>query len=87
MTPVKPRDSLTRSEIVSNRLRKLAKLADLDNGYLKVLADRLDVHQTTISAWIAQGYVPMFQVRKLQRRFGNRSAPLDELCPEEFRSV
>ena len=87
MTPEKPRDSLTRSEIVSNRLRKLAKLADLDNGYLKILADRLDVHQTTISAWIAQGYVPVFQVRKLQRRFGKRHAPLDELCPPEFRSV
>jgi hypothetical protein len=87
MTPEKHREKPTRQEIVSNRLRKLAKLADLDNGYLKVLADRLDVHQTTISAWIAQGYVPVFQVRKLQRRFGKRCAPLDELCPEEFRSV
>lgn len=87
MTPVKSRDSMTRQELVSHHLRRLAKRVDPANGLLLKLAEHIDVHQTTLSAWTAQGYVPLFQVRKMQKKFGRKHVPLAELCPEEFRSV
>lgn len=87
MIDAKTRDKVARSEVVSLHLRRLAKRADPENGYLLSLAEFIDVHQTTISAWVAQGYVPLFQVRKMQKKFGRKHVPLNELCPEEFRSV
>lgn len=82
MESVKPR---TRQELVAKVLRTCALDCDPRNGRLKSVADLLAVHETTISGWIAQGYVPEFQVRKLQKCFGTRTVSLDDLCPVEFR--
>lgn len=76
--------TLSRSEIVSYHLRRMAKKADPVNGWLMVLADDLEVHPTTISDWIAQGYIPQHQCKRLHKRFG-KLAPFDELCPLENR--
>lgn len=87
MLDAKTRESLSRSDLVSHHLRVLALLADPRNGLLKNLADKIPVHPTTLSTWIEQGYVPLFQCRKLQKLFGKKKVPLDELCPEEFRNA
>jgi hypothetical protein len=38
-----------------------------------------------LSDWAAQGYVPHFQCKKLHKRFG-KLAPIDDLCPAEYRT-
>lgn len=85
MSIVKPRDEMTRQEIVSLVLRQCALLCDPRHGHLKSLADALEVHEVTVSVWIGQGYVPEHQIRKLQKKFGKKNAPIDDLCPVEFR--
>ena len=87
MLDAKTRETMTRNELISHHMRRLALIADPVNGHLSKLADHIEVHATTISAWIAQGYVPWFQCKKIQKRFGRKLVPLDELCPEEFRSA
>ena len=78
---------MTRKEKVSFHLRTLALRIDPRNGHLQSLADEIGVHSTRMTAWINQGYVPMFQVRKLQKRFGEDHVPVDELCPPEYRNA
>jgi hypothetical protein len=85
MLDAKTRDSMSRKDLVSHHLRVLALQVDPRTGLLNRLAEELDVHPVTLSAWIAQGYVPWFQCKKLQKRFGRKLVPLDDLCPEEFR--
>lgn len=85
METVKPRDEMSRQELVSLILRRCALLCDPRRGRLKSLAESIDVHEVTVSVWIGQGYVPKHQVRKLQKKFGKENAPLDGLCPIEFR--
>jgi hypothetical protein len=85
MDAVKPREEMTRQEIVSFALRQCALLCDPKHGHLKSLAAVIDAHEVTLSVWIGQGYVPEHQVRKLQKKFGKKNAPLDDLCPVEFR--
>jgi hypothetical protein len=85
MLDAKARDALSRTDLVSYCLRLLALNVDPGNGHLTKLAEAIDVHPTTVSAWIGQGYVPMFQCKKLQKRFGQKAVPLDDLCPHEFR--
>lgn len=84
MSAIKPRDEMTRTELVSYILRSCALLVDPRLGLLRSLAETLEVHEVTVSAWIAQGYVPQHQALKLNKRFGEH-APVDDLCPAEFR--
>lgn len=86
MLDEKTRVSMTRKELVSHHLRVLALRVDPVNGYLTSLAEELDVHTTTLSAWISQGYVPLFQCRKMQKKFGRRFVDLDDLCPAQYRN-
>ena len=79
------RDSMSRNDLVSHHLRVLALIVDPRKGQLNRLAAEMDVHPTTVSAWISQGFVPWFQCKKLQKRFGKKKVALDDLCPEEFR--
>ena len=85
MSVVKSRDEMTRQELISFILRNCALMCDPRYGRLKALAEAIDTHEVTVSVWISQGYVPEHQVRKLQKRFGKKSAPIDDLCPVEFR--
>lgn len=85
MNVVRTREQMTREERVSFVLRQCALLVDPRNGYLKSLADVLEIHEVTLSVWIKQGYVPFHQAKKLQKRFGKKRAPVDELCPTSFR--
>lgn len=71
---------MSRSDIVRAHLLRMAKRVDPDAGLLQNLAAAIDVHPTTISDWIAQGYIPHFQCKKLHKRFG-KLAPVDDLCP------
>lgn len=80
------RETMTRTQLVSYHLRLLALNLDPETGHLTKLAEEIEVHPTTLSSWIAQGYVPYFQFKKLRKRFGKKMVPLDDLCPEEFRS-
>jgi hypothetical protein len=65
-------EALTPSEKVSHAMRVLALNVDPAEGKLSALADEIGVHPATISAWIAGGYVPEFQVEKLEKRFGRK---------------
>lgn len=85
MEAVKPREEMSRQEIVSFVLRQCALLCDPRHGHLKTLAAEIDAHEVTLSVWINQGYVPLHQCQKLQKKFGKKNAPLDDLCPVEFR--
>jgi hypothetical protein len=85
MHAVKPREDMTRQEVVSFVLRQCALLCDPRHGHLKSLAEAIGAHEVTVSVWIGQGYVPEHQVYKLQKKFGEQNAPLDDLCPVEFR--
>lgn len=76
---------MSRSDIVAWHLRRMARKADPDNGYLTAVAELIDVHPTTISDWIAQGYIPMFQVKKLHKRFG-KLAPEADLVQQDSRT-
>lgn len=89
MIDAKTRDSLSRNDLVSFHLRRLALIADPANGQLLKLADDIGVHPTTLSNWIAQGCVPWFQCLKIQRRFRRfvSITDLDELCPEDCRQA
>jgi hypothetical protein len=87
MLDASTRVSMTRQELVSHHLRSLALRVDPVYGQLKMLAADIDVHTTTLSAWIAQGYVPEFQVRKMLRRYGKKYVILDDLCPVEYRNA
>jgi hypothetical protein len=64
-------DSLTPSERVSHALRQFALIVDPAEGKLTALADELNVHPATLSAWIANGHVPEFQIPKLKKSFGH----------------
>lgn len=79
------KENMTRQDLVSFILRNLALRIDPRNGHLKSLAPLLDTHEVTLSNWIAQGYVPFHKARKLEAKFGKVHAPIDDLCPEEFR--
>lgn len=81
----KPKENMSRQELVSFILRNCALLVDPRNGHLKSLAPVVDSHEVTLSNWIAQGYVPLHKARKLEAKFGKDNAPMDDLCPEEFR--
>lgn len=78
---------MTRKELVSVNLRMLALRVDPLTGHLSKLAAKIDVHPTRMNAWINQGYVPMFQVRKLQKQLGKKHVLVDELCPPEYRNA
>jgi hypothetical protein len=77
--------TLSRSDIVRWHLNKMARKADPQNGHMTKLAEILELHPTTLSDWAAQGYVPHFQCKKLHKRFG-KLAPIDDLCPAEYRT-
>lgn len=83
-TRLKPRTEWTRQEIVTHALRSCALAVD-PNGLLKSLADEINLHETTFSRWIAQGYVPWHRARFLQRKFGKSRVCASELCPAEYR--
>jgi hypothetical protein len=86
MLDAKTRDSLSRKDLISHHLRLLALIVDPPKGELVSLADDIGVHAATLSAWISQGYVPWFQCKKLQKRFGKKMVPFDDLCPAEYRN-
>lgn len=86
MLDTKIREGLSRNDLVSHHLRVLALIVDPPRGHLTNLADAIGVHVTTLSAWIAQGYVPWFQCKKLVKRFGKKTVVLDDLCPDEYRN-
>ena len=83
MTAPKPRSEWTRQEIVSHALRSCALRIDPKHGRLKVLAEAMNRHETTISEWIALGRIPSNSANWLQRRFGKALANAAELCPPE----
>ncbi|MBT9159026.1 MAG: hypothetical protein DDT26_00275 [Dehalococcoidia bacterium] len=85
MQPIKPREEMTRQELVSFILRHCALRCDPRHGRLRVLAAQLQVHEVTISVWIAKGYVPFEQAKKLEKKFGRSCAPANDLCPTTFR--
>lgn len=85
MQPIKPREEMTRQELVSFILRHCALRSDPRHGRLRVLAAQLGTHEVTISVWIKKGYVPYEQAKKLQSKYGRACAPLADLCPEENR--
>lgn len=87
MLDTKARGALSRNDLISHHLRVMALVVDPRKGELVKLADEIPVHPATLSAWIAQGYVPYFQCKKLLKRFGKKLVVMDELCPEEFRNV
>ena len=74
------KQTMTRQEIVRAHLLRMARRVDRDHGHLQSLADAIEVHPTTISDWINQGYIPHVQCKRLHKRFG-KLAPVDELCP------
>lgn len=78
------KSGMSRSDVVSWHLKRMARKVDPEHGYMSSLAEALELHPTTLSDWVAQGYVPMFQVRKLHRRF-KKLAPVDDLCPPQNR--
>ena len=86
MLDTKARGTLSREDLISHHLRVMALVVDPPRGQLINLADDIGVHAATLSAWIAQGYIPYFQCKKLLKRFGKKLVLLDELCPEEFRN-
>lgn len=51
-------------------------------GSLEKLAERMNVHPTTISHWMRQGDVPPFRARNLQAVFGLDLAPANKLSQE-----
>lgn len=73
---------LSPSEIVRHHLLKMALVVDPSHGRLNHLCDEIDVHPTTVSQWIKQGYIPSFQLRKLEKRFGEL-APVEDLGASE----
>lgn len=85
MEALKPRDAMSRQEVVSSLLRQCALKCDPRRGRLNRLAKVIRVHEVTLSVWIRQGYVPETQVLRLQDKFGPELAPMDDLCPAEFR--
>lgn len=87
MLDAKTRETLSRNDLVSHHLRVLALIVDPRKGQLNRLAEAIEVHPTTLSTWIEQGYVPLFQCKKMERRFGKKKVLVDELCPEEFRNA
>lgn len=62
--------TLTREEAVSLCLRQCALVIDPRNGFLKSLAEDLDLHETTLSVWITNGRIPRKAARRLRARFG-----------------
>jgi len=82
---LKPKEEWTRQETVSFYLRTLALHVDPDNGRIQALALALEINKLTLYRWKAQGYVPWHQVKKMQRRYGKKLVPENELCPVENR--
>jgi hypothetical protein len=77
--------TLSRSDIVRWHLARMARKADPANGHFTKLAELIEVHPTTLSDWGSQGFIPFFQCKKLHKRFG-KLAPIDDLCPAEYRA-
>lgn len=76
------REDLSHSDELRRCLRRCALEID-PNGEFTALADELGVVPGTIGNWIRDGRVPLFQGRKISRRFG-KIAPLSTLCPDEY---
>jgi hypothetical protein len=82
---LKPRDQWTREEVVGFHLNMLALHVDPKDGLLTTLAMAIEVDPVTLGRWKAQGYVPWHQVVRLQKRYGKKLVPENELCPAENR--
>lgn len=82
---LKPRDQWSRQDVVAFHLRTLALHVDPLRGEIKALADAIEVNPITISRWATQGFVPLHQVKRLQKRYGEKLVPGDELCPAANR--
>lgn len=82
---LKPRGQWSRTEIISFHLNVLALHVDPLHGRLTTLADALEINPITLSRWKTQGYVPWHRVKYLQKRYGRKLIPEDELCPVEYR--
>lgn len=82
MNPIKPREDLTRKEIVSLCLRQCALVVDPGNGHLKSLANEFEWHEVTLYTWIKNGRIPFKSARKLERRFGKRFVNVDLLVAQ-----
>ena len=72
MTLVPIPDGCDRQTVVAFVLRQCALAVDPRYGKLSVLAEEVDVHYTTLSLWIQQGWVPTRAAKRLQRRFGKK---------------
>lgn len=73
---------MTPSEVVKHHLLTMALVVDPGNGRLEHLAEAIELHPVTLSKWIAQGYIPDFQLRKLVNRFGDL-APVADLAKND----
>lgn len=82
----KPREHWSRNEVVGFYLGVLALHVDPMHGRLNLLADAIEVNSMTLTRWKSQGYVPFHQVKRLQRRYGKKLIPEDELCPVDYRT-
>lgn len=63
----------------------LALHVDPKDGLLSTLAEAIEVNPITVWRWKSQGFVPYHQVTRLQRRYGKKLVPEDELCPAQYR--
>lgn len=63
-----------RQTLIALCLRKCALEVDPRLGLLKSLALHIDMHETTLSIWQSQGYIPRKSARMLQRKFGKKLA-------------
>lgn len=82
---LKPREQWTREEVIGFHLALLALHVDPKHGRLNALADAIEINPITLGRWKTQGYVPWHQVQRLQKRYGKKLVPEDELCPLDYR--
>ena len=79
MKPIKTLDELSREELVSVCLRKLALKVDPRYGRLSELAKHLGLHVNTLHLWISNGAIPMDACRRLRKEFGPRHVNIEQL--------
>jgi hypothetical protein len=68
-----------RQKLMRSMLRAMALQVDPEHARLTVLAHELDVQIHTVLRWIAVGRTTTMRARALNRRFGDKLAPVSEL--------
>lgn len=82
MQPAKAPEDISDEDYVAFSLRQCALQLDPRYARFAVLADELELHESTLNTWIRNGRIPAKACRRLLSRFGKKLIDFNRLVGE-----